>query len=161
MQELISQILSSSEIFDSDSSRTFTQLNQLSNAYSKQSNGKSDYTSVHDNNDPFDLMAKIIACSITNKNLIIDPEVDDDFGKVNIEKNQLINFKETTFHDINIGIKTSGSSGAPKTIILSLSSLLNNAELVSSELGFDQGKTWYLSLPTYHVAAYLFYFDVL
>ena len=152
MQELFERVLRSSEVFEVDSGRSFIDLNKLANAYGQALIKQKSWINISDYSRPFEKMAKIIACSITNKNIILDPEVADSIGLVDGKNTDTINLNKVHFHDISVGIKTSGSSGFPKTVVLRLSSLLNNAELVSNELGFKRRNTWNLSLPTYHVA---------
>jgi len=49
-------------------------------------------------------------------------------------------------------IMTSGSSGSPKKVVLTLENVLTNAQYSNQNLPFQYGDTWLLSLPLFHVS---------
>jgi len=55
-------------------------------------------------------------------------------------------------------ILTSGSSSSPKKVVLSLNNLLTNAHYSNKNLPFQQGDTWLLSLPLFHVSGLSIFF---
>lgn len=53
-----------------------------------------------------------------------------------------------------VWFRTSGSSGAPKWVVLTKSALLVSAEAVNAHLAVEAGACWGLALPIHHVGGF-------